>query len=144
MQREPTETSKQRTQSNASSIFSQSNHGLLHHDAPGLERVRSAESAGSAGSRSASPHSVSDAGRASLAGVDADHLDEKLRGLNLKRRSKVRSPVAGKRITDYEKALTPPTPRQAMGFKVVKRTDTRIDGLQLEDFPNGSSCRVLC
>lgn len=136
MQREPTETSEQRPQSNAPSTSSHSHHGPLHHDPRGLERVRSADSAGS-GSRSASPRSVSDAGRASLEGVDADHLDEKLRGLSLKGRAKGRSPVAGKRVTDYEKALTPPTPRQAMGFKVVKRTDTRSNGVQLEDFPNG-------
>jgi hypothetical protein len=26
-----------------------------------------------------------------------------------------------------------------MGFKVIKRTDTRFNGVQLEDFPNGES-----
>lgn len=26
-----------------------------------------------------------------------------------------------------------------MGFKVIKRQDTRLDGTQLEDFPNGKA-----
>lgn len=136
MQQGPTKTSEQLSQTKNPSTSPHSHHGFLHHDA-GLERVRSADSVGSAGSRSASPRSVSDGRRESLEGPDADQLDERLRGLSLGRRAGRRQPAAGQRVSDYEKALTPPTPRQAMGFKVIKRTDSQFDGPQLEDFPNG-------
>lgn len=49
----------------------------------------------------------------------------------------------GRRITAYENALSSSAaasaPRQAMGFKVVKRANPSTDGPQLVDFPNGSS-----
>lgn len=85
---------------------------------------------------------MSDGRRDSLDGVDADRLDEKLRGLSLREGSGGRRrPAAGQRIFDYENALTPPTPRRAMGFKVIKRSDSS-NGVQLTDFPNGQCSRV--
>jgi hypothetical protein len=68
-------------------------------------------------------------------GVNAHQLDKRLRGLNV--RDSVSTP--GQRISDYENALTPSTPRQALGFKVVKCANPSTDGPQLADFPNGSS-----
>lgn len=71
--------------------------------------------------------------------VDADRLDEKLRGLSLhgKPKTSLNRPItAGQRVSDYENALTPPTPRQALGFKVIRRSDSS-DGPQMTDFPNG-------
>lgn len=137
MQREPSESSEQLPQTNnISAPSSSSQHGLLHHEISRIHRVRSADS--SRGSRSASPRSVSDGRRESLDAVDADKLDEKLRGLSLHTRSNAarRRPAAGQRVSDHENALTPPTPRQALGFKVIRRSDSS-DGPQLTDFPNG-------
>ncbi|KAM0282679.1 hypothetical protein ACHAQH_002876 [Verticillium albo-atrum] len=39
--------------------------------------------------------------------------------------------------------MTPSTPRQALGFKVIKRADSRLDGVQLSDFPNEILTHVL-
>lgn len=140
MQREPSESSEQLPQTNTTSApSSSSQHGLLHHELSGIHRVRSADSADSSrGSRSASPRSVSDGRRGSVDAVDADKLDEKLRGLSLhsKAHAARRRPAAGQRVSDHENALTPPTPRQALGFKVIRRSDSS-DGPQLTDFPNG-------
>ncbi|PNY28608.1 F-box/WD repeat-containing protein pof10 [Tolypocladium capitatum] len=144
MQPEPSETPEQRPQStNAPPPPSPVQDGRLHHEPSGLHRVRSADSGGS---RSASPRSVSDGRRDSLGGVDADRLHEELRGLSLRGSSgssgSRRRPAAGQRIFDYENALTPPTPRQAMGFKVIKRPGSS-DGVQLTGFPNEILTHIL-
>ncbi|KND87872.1 F-box/WD repeat-containing protein pof10, partial [Tolypocladium ophioglossoides CBS 100239] len=141
MQPEPSETPEQRPRSTNSPIPSPPvQDGYLHREPSGLHRVRSA---GSAGSRSASPRSVSEGRRDSLDGVDADRLDEKLRGLSLRGSSgSRRRPAAGQRVLDHENALTPPTPRQAMGFKVIKRSDSS-NGVQLTGFPNEILTHVL-
>lgn len=77
-----------------------------------------------------------------LDAVPVGELDEKLCGLSLGPKESGRRPSApGHRISEYENALTPPTPKQALGFKVIKRSDTRFDGVQIEDFPNGQ-CRI--
>jgi hypothetical protein len=61
-----------------------------------------------------------------------------LRGLGVgKRRLGERRSTPGQRISDHENALTPSTPRQALGFKVIKRVDGSSDGIQLTAFPNG-------
>ena len=138
MQQEFTETSEQRLQSNSvTTTPPQSQHGNPEQEPLdlGLHRVPSG------GSSSASIASANRDERDSLQGVDANSLDEKLRGLSHRRRTSGRWPtVAGQRIADYENALTPPTPRQALGFKVVKRNEPGSDGPQLEDFPNGMKC----
>ncbi|KAH8681565.1 F-box and WD domain protein [Xylariales sp. PMI_506] len=76
---------------------------------------------------------------ASADGVNADQLDERLRGLNFDRNSQ----TPGQRISDYENALTPATPRQALGFKVIKRANHVTDGPQLADFPNEILTHIL-
>jgi hypothetical protein len=76
---------------------------------------------------------------ASVDGVDAQQLEQRLRGLNGgSRRDSGLSLTPGQRISEYEKALTPSVPREAFGFKVIRRADGRTDGVQLEDLPNGS------
>lgn len=72
--------------------------------------------------------------------VDIDRLDDKLHGLNVQD-SSLLSP--GQRISEYENALSPSTPRQAMGFKVVKRATPSSDGPQLADFPNEILTHIL-
>ncbi|KAF3354502.1 DNA-directed RNA polymerase II subunit rpb1 [Verticillium dahliae VDG1] len=94
----------------------------------------------SVGSSSASPHSIADG----LDGVNAGQLDERLRLLSIRNgHPDGRHYVAGQRITDYENALAPSNPRQALGFKVIKRVDSLSDGVQLTDFPNEILTHVL-
>lgn len=138
MQREHSESSQlQSRSSNTSDPAASSQHGFLQHELSSLHRVRSTDSGSD--SRSASPRSVGDRQRDSVDGVDADKLDEKLRGLSLRGKSNAarRRLAAGQRISDHENALTPPTPRQALGFKVIRRRSDSSDGTQLTDFPNG-------
>ncbi|OTB08211.1 hypothetical protein M426DRAFT_317325, partial [Hypoxylon sp. CI-4A] len=78
-------------------------------------------------------------------GVDADSLQERLRRLNHGHYelNATRSHAPGQRISEYENALTPAVPRQALGFKVVKRADAQSDGVQLSDFPNEILTHIL-
>jgi len=72
--------------------------------------------------------------------VDPDFLEARLRRLNVRDQSSADtgSPLlAGQRIYEYENALTPSVPRQALGFKVIKRADGETAGVNLTDFPNG-------
>lgn len=125
------------TRSNQPSSTHSTQHGLLHRDSSGLGRDRLQ------GSSDASPRSASAVRRDASNGVNADQLDEKLRGLSSGSPSRNQIPVPGQRISDYENALTPPTPRHALGFKVIKRSDGQNDGMQLTDFPNGSYSLLL-
>lgn len=137
MQREPSVSSEQPHQDHHPSASpSTSQYGSLHHELSGIRRVRSADF--NSGSRNCSPGSGSDQPEDSLDAVDADQLDEKLRGLSLRGNTSAtrRRPVAGQRVSEHENALTPPTPRQALGFKVIRRGDSS-NGAQLTDFPNG-------
>ncbi|CAM1511230.1 Fc.00g087430.m01.CDS01 [Cosmosporella sp. VM-42] len=137
MQQESPENSEQLTQSDNPITAPYIQHGIHHRDPRGLHRDRSG------GSSSTSPRSISAIRRDSVEGVDADQLDEKLRGLSLGKREGSQAPIAGQRISDYENALTPPTPRQALGFKVIKRSDSLSDGMQLTEFPNEILTHVL-
>lgn len=130
MQHESTERSEQNTTSNNPSTSSSPNqYGSVQYEANGLYRVHSG------GSSSVSSQSTR---RDSDDGIDADQLDERLRGLSLRAIKALRHPAPGQRISDYENALTPPTPRQALGFKVIKRSGGDAgDGVQLADIPNG-------
>ena len=92
--------------------------------------------------RSASPKSVAATSDRSGDGINANQLDERLRRLSSHSHRSGGRPKAshpGQRISEYEKALTPSTPRQALGFKVIRRPDSPSDGVQLTDFPNGLS-----
>lgn len=119
MQREPSATSEPVTQTSYPPSASSSQYGSLHHDTSGNPQCF-----------------VPEVTRGSLDGVDADQLDERLRRLSFGSASAL-PPVAGQRITEYENALTPETPRQGLGFKVIKRSDPGFSGAQLADFPNG-------
>ncbi|OAA43670.1 F-box and WD domain protein [Metarhizium rileyi] len=144
MQQELSKPSEELHQSNNTQLpSSSSQHGFLHHEHNGIRQAHSAVSC--PGSCSASPHSVPDSRRKALAAVDADKLDEKLRGLSLDEKPSIarRRPItAGQRISDYENALTPPTPRQALGFKIIRRFDAS-SGPRLTDFPNEILTHVL-
>lgn len=135
MQQEFPETSQKHLQSNTSTNAPPSpHHGFHHHhqDSNSPHRVRSN------GSSTGSVRSVVEDSRSESADhFDADTLNERLRGLNLRGRISAGRPAPGQRISDYENALTPPTPRQALGFRLIKRPDSRLDGVQLTDFPNG-------
>lgn len=132
MQQEYTETSQNNSTNNNSPPSTTHQYGYLqHHDQDGLYRVRSA------GSSSVSSQSTR---RDSDDGIDADQLDERLRGLSLRAIKALRQPAApGQRVSDYENALTPPPHKQALGFKVTKRVGANAaDGVQLTDIPNGT------
>ncbi|KEY70953.1 hypothetical protein S7711_00792 [Stachybotrys chartarum IBT 7711] len=136
MQQEPLTNSELPQSSHAPISSAPSQHGSFHPDHSGLYRVRS-------GSSSASARSVRDLGRRPGDGIDADQVDEQLLGLSLDGRSDTRSAAAGQRVSDYENALTPPTPRQALGFKVIKRINPDSNGPQLSDFPNEILTHIL-
>ncbi len=92
------------------------------------------------GSSSSRPDSVAGASSADGLDLDADQLEERLRRLShgsYRSTGNGRPSIAGQRISEYERALTPSAPRQALGFKVTKRSQSPSDGVQLTDFPNG-------
>ncbi|RSL92848.1 hypothetical protein CEP52_013581 [Fusarium oligoseptatum] len=130
MQQEPLENPEPLTHQDNPFYTSSSQHGLLHRDPRGLRRALSRDSSGP------EPRSASALRRDSGHDVDADLLDEELRRLSLSHGSAGRLPAPGQRISEYESAMTPPTPKKALGFKVTKRTETPSDGVQLTDFPN--------
>lgn len=135
MQQEPPENPEPLTHQDNPFYTSSSQHGLLHRDPRGLRRALSRDSSGP------EPRSASALRRDSGHDVDADLLDEELRRLSLSHGSAGRPAAPGHRISEYESAMTPPTPKKALGFKVTKRTETPSDGVQLADFPNGAlSC----
>ncbi|KAI0132239.1 F-box domain-containing protein [Xylariales sp. AK1849] len=101
-------------------------------NSPGIQQHRS---------RSASPQSNIGGSHAdaSAAGFNADQLEERLHGLRVGRRLS----VPGHRISEYENALTPSAPRQALGFRVIRRPNCAADGTQLADFPNEILTHIL-
>ncbi|KAL3590245.1 hypothetical protein FPOAC2_12432 [Fusarium poae] len=107
-----------------------SQHGPLHHVPSGLRRVYSGDSSGADTGSAPALH------QDSSHDVDADLLDEELRRLSLRHHSSAQPSAPGQRISEYENAMTPPTPKKALGFKVIKRFETSSDGVLLEDFPN--------
>ncbi|PCD43672.1 hypothetical protein AU210_002762 [Fusarium oxysporum f. sp. radicis-cucumerinum] len=137
MQQEPLENTEHLIHRDNPYKTSLSQHGPLHHDPRGLRRVYSGDSSG------AEPGSALALRRPSGHDVDADLLDEELRRLSLGHRSTVRPSAPGQRISEYENAMTPPTPKKALGFKVIKRSETPSDGVQLEEFPNEILTHIL-
>ncbi|KAK5998288.1 hypothetical protein PT974_00662 [Cladobotryum mycophilum] len=106
-----------------------SQYGSLPRDPSGLYRIHSGDSSGS------SERSGRSARRDSVGGVDADSLDERLRGLRLRDLGGGYAATPGQRISEYENALTPQTPKQGPGFQVTKG-EPHEGGIQLNDFPN--------
>lgn len=129
MQQEPPAIPEPVTHPGVPTTTSSSQHGPLHPDSNGLRRVPSAGSSGG------SQRSGLSSRYGSHDDVDVELLDEELRGLSLGNGT----PAPGHRISEYENAMTPPTPRRALGFKVIKRSETLSDGVKLADFPNGAS-----
>ncbi|TGJ83050.1 hypothetical protein E0Z10_g5716 [Xylaria hypoxylon] len=93
-----------------------------------------------------SSHSSRDADSPSSLGqgVRPDFLEEQLRRLSVRDQSPTgQLPLAGQRISEYENALTPSVPRQALGFKVIKRANNETDRVNLDDFPNEILTHIL-
>lgn len=114
-------------------------YGPQRYDASSLPRSSQQRRDGSL-----SPHSASEADSLSPTGqgVHPDFLEDRLRRLNVcDQSSPGRFPLAGQRIAEYENALTPSVPKQALGFKVIKRTSSESAGVNLYDFPNGMRSR---
>ncbi|KAI0144681.1 hypothetical protein GGR57DRAFT_324165 [Xylariaceae sp. FL1272] len=77
-------------------------------------------------------------------GVDPEFLDERLRRLNVRDGSPTGyAQPAGYRISEYENALTPLAPRQALGFQVIKRPDGQETRVHLDHFPNEILTHIL-
>ena len=67
-------------------------------------------------------------------------LHKELRRLSLGERNDTRPKPSYQRISEYENALSPSPPRkqtEGPGFKIVKKKANRLDGPQLDEFPNG-------
>ncbi|KAM5348310.1 hypothetical protein ACJ41O_008134 [Fusarium nematophilum] len=137
MQQEPPENPEPLTHQDNPFPNPRSQHGPLHRDPSGLSRARSGDS--SVPEQRSASASQRDYGQ----DVDADLLDEELRRLSLGARPGGRPPAAGQRISEYENAMTPPTPKKALGFKVIRRSDRPSDGAQLTDFPNEILTHIL-
>ncbi|OTB20037.1 hypothetical protein K445DRAFT_345208 [Daldinia sp. EC12] len=149
MQQELSEISNQiQPDSTSQSPKSLRQHGFQHHDpsdeAHGslLQQQQQQQPSGGVSPRSA--RGFVGAGVAGE-GVNPDSLEERLRGLNGAHGepNATRSAAPGQRISEYESALTPAMPRQALGFKVIKRADAGSDGVQLSDFPNEILTHIL-
>ncbi|TPX14385.1 uncharacterized protein E0L32_005581 [Thyridium curvatum] len=142
MQLEPSEHSTQLSQSGTLSIPSPtSQHGLQHHQQP-------LHGAGSAsGSRSATPTVVAVDPDASPDATNSDGPQlAGLGGLNIDNEpgaSQQAPAFAGQRIAEYERAMTPSTPKHPSGFTVTKRVGSPSEGVQLTDFPNEILTHVI-
>lgn len=141
MQQEPLEISQQTLRQTSSQTTASSTQDGLIRPRQGLPDDGPA-SPGRDISPRAGPADCPDP--ASPEGVNATQLDARLSLLSghhgLPHDGSPESPAsaAGQRVSEYERAMTPITPRKPLGFKVVKRTDASSNGMQLQDFPNGS------
>ncbi len=126
MQPEPIEPSTHTQNTNASETSTTPQYGFhpLPHPSPVL-----GDSLEHHHSESESPNdTVEDAG-----------LRSRLRGLNIGEIYERPKP-SFQLISEYENALSPSPPRkqsEGPGFKIVKKKGNRLDGPQLQNFPNG-------
>jgi hypothetical protein len=135
MQPEPIETSNNVfTQITAPQPVNASQHGILSEQLhPAAVRDPLDET-----HISAEPSPSPNAANARSSG-DA-RLHEELRRLSLGDRNETRPKPSFQRISEYENALTPSPPRkqsEGPGFKIIKKKGNRLDGPQLDEFPNG-------
>ncbi|KAI1738759.1 hypothetical protein F4680DRAFT_423871 [Xylaria scruposa] len=116
-------------------------YGSQHHDASGSTRGPAQQRDYSMSPRSASEADLLDPlGQ----GVRPESLEERLRRLSVHDEPPTgRVPLAGHRIAEYESALTPSVPRQALGFTVIKRADNETARVNLDDFPNEILTHIL-
>lgn len=80
----------------------------------------------------------SDAGNA--AELESSQLQQRVGRLNLRDSDENRPRPSFQQISEYENALAPsPRRKSSEGptFKVIKRKGNRLDGPQLDNFPNG-------
>jgi hypothetical protein len=73
---------------------------------------------------------------------EAELHEEQLRGLSFGGSHETRSKPSFQRISEYENALSPSTPRrqyEGPGFKIINKKGNRLDGPQLVSFPNGTN-----
>ncbi|KAI1210969.1 uncharacterized protein F4807DRAFT_45588 [Annulohypoxylon truncatum] len=143
MQQELLEVSKHILPNSAPQSQHTVQHGLQHHAFSGSAR-RSLLQQLSDGMSPRSERGDSAIGDGEE-GVNPDSLQERLCRLNDAHEEPhaTTSKTPGQRISEYENALTPAVPRQALGFKVIKRADTRSDGVQLSDMPNEILTHIL-
>lgn len=66
-------------------------------------------------------------------------LQEQVRGLSVADSSLSKPKASFARISEYENALSPSAKKQSEGpaFKIVKKKGSNVDGIQLDQFPNG-------
>ncbi|KAI0402083.1 hypothetical protein F4802DRAFT_577839 [Xylaria palmicola] len=115
-------------------------YGPQRYDASGSARRPEQQPDRDVSPRSASEtDSLSPPGR----GIHPHVLEEHLRRLSVGQSSPGRIPLAGQRIAEYENALTPSVPRQALGFKVIKRTDGETPGVSIDHLPNEILTHIL-
>ncbi|KAI2637185.1 hypothetical protein GGS26DRAFT_547681 [Hypomontagnella submonticulosa] len=146
MQQEFSAISTQIQSDSASHYTTAQQHGLQYHDPSGsAHRSLLRQTSGGVSPRSVRGDASFGVVGAGGEGANADSLQERLRRLNdvHEESNAKRSKNAGQRISEYENALTPAVPRQALGFKVIKRADSRSDGVQLSDFPNEILTHIL-
>jgi hypothetical protein len=139
MQPEPTELSTPFNTTSAPESDNASQYGFRSdqdHSADFRDPVY--DEAGPSGSSSRAPDLIG-----SPLADGADVQQEQLRRLNLGSDINETRPKASfQRISEYEKALSPSSPRkhEGPGFKIIKRKGNRIGAPQLESFPNGRFC----
>ncbi|KAI1824181.1 hypothetical protein F4861DRAFT_507035 [Xylaria intraflava] len=117
-------------------------YGLQHCDASGPARSPLQQQDWSMPQQSIDePDSLSPVGH----DVYPDFLEDRLRGLNVRDQSPTKPlSLAGHRISEYENALTPSVPKQALGFKVIKRADDEAEArVNIDDFPNEILTHIL-
>jgi hypothetical protein len=141
MQLEEIATSTRTSISNASEPSNASQYGILAQQlqSADLREPIEEERIGSAGSS----HEATVTEPASADGVG---LQEELRRLKVNDRDEDRPKPSFQRISEYENALSPTPPRkqsEGPGFKVIKKKGNRLDGPQLDKFPNGMSSLIL-
>ncbi|KAI1102268.1 hypothetical protein F4804DRAFT_313508 [Jackrogersella minutella] len=141
MQQEHSAVSKNIQTDSTQSLNTLQQYGILHHDPNGPAQHSLQHPSDVMSPRSARDGSIADGEE----GVNPKTLQERLRRLNGAHEEQNATPskAPGQRISEYEKALTPAIPRQALGFKVIKRADMSSDGIQLSDFPNEILTHIL-
>ncbi|KAI1095770.1 hypothetical protein F5B19DRAFT_438754 [Rostrohypoxylon terebratum] len=143
MQQELSEVSKHILPDSAPQSYQSLQHGLQHHGSSGsVRRSLLPQLSDGMSPRSERGGNVVGDGEE---GVNPGSLQERLRRLNIahEKPNATKPMTLGQRISEYENALTPAAPRQALGFKVIKRADTRSDGVQLSDMPNEILTHIL-